>query len=65
MIMTARHSIERLADCAPVADPESWPARKPPSPDTIWRRNMAWRDADAKKYGEPRNPNEFYRGRKP
>jgi hypothetical protein len=26
---------------------------------------MAWRDADAKKYGEPRNPNEFYRGRKP
>jgi hypothetical protein len=29
--MTTRPSIERLADCAPVASPESWPARKPPA----------------------------------
>jgi hypothetical protein len=77
--MTARTSIARLADDAPVARPESWVARKVPGTnwveirhpyideakrlEAIWRRNMARRDADAAKYGEPRNPNEFYRGR--
>jgi hypothetical protein len=29
--MTPRTSIARLADCAPVASPDSWPARKAPS----------------------------------
>ena len=33
--------------------------------EAIWRRNMERRDADAAKHGEPRNPNEFYHGRKP
>ena len=64
--MTVRTSIERIADCAPVPRPESWVARPPPSVlwlEAIWRRNMARRDADAKKYGEPRTPREFYRGR--
>jgi hypothetical protein len=32
--------------------------------EAIWRRNMARRDEDAARYGEPRNPREFYRGRK-
>jgi hypothetical protein len=90
--MTARTSIARLADCAPVASPEWWAARTAPAiswvspkrrrwitvaeivlPDppneaeleAIWRRNMARRDADAAKNGEPRDPTEFYRGRKP
>jgi hypothetical protein len=71
--MTARTSIARLADCAPVASPESWAGQEPPrinlehrsaQLEAIWRRNMARRDEDADKHGEPRNPNEFYRGRK-
>jgi hypothetical protein len=71
MGMTARTSIARLADCAPIASPESWAGRLPPGfaertdeLEAIWRRNMARRDADAAKHGEPRNPNEFYRGMK-
>jgi hypothetical protein len=32
--MTARSSIERLADDTPVPHPDSWPARRPPSPAT-------------------------------
>jgi hypothetical protein len=85
--MTARSSIARLADCAPVAEPDSWVERKPPSManlreqardwlvagmekearamESIWRANMARRDADAREHGEPRDPHEFYRGRKP
>jgi len=68
--MTARASIARLADDAPIARPESWVAKPPPQfkwpleLEVIWRENMARRDADAKKYGEPRTPREFYRGRK-
>lgn len=66
--MTARTSIARLADCAPVARPESWVARPPPSfvwLEVIWRANMARRDAEVALYGEPQTPWEFYRGRKP
>ncbi len=74
-----RSSITRLADCAPVASPESWVMRKPPAVrqsyesdleatllklEAIWRTNMARRDANAKKYGEPENPHEFYHGKK-
>ena len=98
--MTARTSIERLADCAPVAHSGSWVVRDPPSirpaapsiswPDPLFfapvmdptsaacialarasarieailRANTARQDADAKLYGEPRDPHEFYRGRR-
>jgi hypothetical protein len=70
--MTPRHSIARLADDAPVPHADSWPARQPPSVDlerrsseleSIWRTNMARRDAGAAEHGEPRTPHEFYRGR--
>jgi hypothetical protein len=33
------------------------------NPETIFRENMARRDADAAQYGEPESPREFYRGR--
>jgi hypothetical protein len=33
--------------------------------ELIWRENMRRRDEYAARYGEPRNPREFYRGREP
>ena len=91
--MNPRTSIERLADCAPVASPESWVVREPPAIgrdphycapvmdptsaacialarasariEAIWRENVSRQDHNAKRYGEPRDAHEFYRGRKP
>lgn len=49
--MTARTSIERLSDDAPVPHPDSWPARRPPSPavaaahaavEEAARKSAAW-----------------------